>query len=640
MNSPSIKHEGWLYGLAFLLAIALRFIALGAAPLTDSEATLALQSLALARGESPLLAPQSAHILFTSVLFAVMESNNFLARFFPALTGSALVLVPLLFRERIKPRPAVILALLLAIDPLLVAFSRTAGGTILAVTFLLAAAGFWMNKRAIPAGLFAALALLSGPALWAGILSLALAWGIVQATKPKSTETPPPTSNPESSISSLSPQPSDSPILQSFDSTQDQSPVSNLPPQSSNSPILQSFDSTQDQSPVSSLPPQSSNSPILQSSVSSSQFLISFIATLLLCGTLFFLAPNGLSAALASIPAYFSGWVAQAGITPSRMSLTFLLYEPLGILLAALAILRAIRANGKRAKRLAIWLGVALLLAVFYRQPAALVWVVIPLLALAALELSRVFEIRREEYAEVGIVVLAILILLVYISFTVSNLALNPFSQPATLPLIGTVDNPPLAVLISSFAILLVCIALIALGWSARIARLGTTIALTAFVSLYTLAVAWGASGLRYPDGFELWMTDSKPVQPELLLASVKDISEFSLGHDQSQPVLIVGIDSPALEWTLRNHSVGVVSSLDPQTSPPLFITPVMDNPGLPAAYRGQDFTWRSQPQWEIAQTTDWISWLVFRKLPAENETIILWARDDLFPDARTSGQP
>jgi hypothetical protein len=135
-------------------------------------------------------------------------------------------------------------------------------------------------------------------------------------------------------------------------------------------------------------------------------------------------------------------------------------------------------------------------------------------------------------------------------------------------------------------------------------------------------------------------MTDSKPVQAELLLASVKDISEFSLGHDQSQPVLIVGIDSPALEWALRNHSVKVVSALDPQTSPPLFITPVMDNPGLPAAYRGQDFTWRAQPQWEIAQSTDWISWLVFRKLPAESETIILWARDDLFPDARSSGQP
>ena len=72
MNSPSLKHEGWLYGLAFLIAIALRFIALGASPLTDSEATLALQSLALARGESPLLEPQSAYILFTAVLFDIM----------------------------------------------------------------------------------------------------------------------------------------------------------------------------------------------------------------------------------------------------------------------------------------------------------------------------------------------------------------------------------------------------------------------------------------------------------------------------------------------------------------------------------------------------------------------------------------
>ena len=128
-----------------LCLLALRFIALGAAPLTDSEATLALQALALARGESPLLAPQSAYILLTSVLFAVTESNNFLARFFPALAGGAIVLVPLLFREQIKPRPAAILALFLAIDPLLVAFSRTAGGTILALTFLLAAVGFWMN---------------------------------------------------------------------------------------------------------------------------------------------------------------------------------------------------------------------------------------------------------------------------------------------------------------------------------------------------------------------------------------------------------------------------------------------------------------------------------------------------------------
>jgi hypothetical protein len=79
----------------------------------------------------------------------------------------------------------------------------------------------------------------------------------------------------------------------------------------------------------------------LQSQFSNPQFLIAFLATLLLCGTLFFIAPNGISAALASIPAYVSGWVAQTDVTPARMLLSFIFYEPLGIFLAALAIVRS-----------------------------------------------------------------------------------------------------------------------------------------------------------------------------------------------------------------------------------------------------------------------------------------------------------
>jgi hypothetical protein len=130
-------------------------------------------------------------------------------------------------------------------------------------------------------------------------------------------------------------------------------------------------------------------------------------------------------------------------------------------------------------------------------------------------------------------------------------------------------------------------------------------------------------------------------VQPDLLLASVDDASEFSLGHDQAQPVTVMGITSPALEWSLRDRPVEVVSTLDLQVAPPLVITPVMTDLGLPAAYRGQDFIWRQRPRWEEIQNPDWIRWLVFRQLPREDEIIILWVRDDLFPDAReTSPQP
>jgi hypothetical protein len=162
----------------------------------------------------------------------------------------------------------------------------------------------------------------------------------------------------------------------------------------------------------------------------------------------------------------------------------------------------------------------------------------------------------------------------------------------------------------------------------------------TIFFGVYSLGAAWGASGYRTPTGIELWTPDPRPLQADLLLASVEDISELSLGHTQSQPVTIMGINSPALEWTLRDHHVEVVTALDPQVAPPIVITPIMDDLGLPSAYRGQDFTWRQGPIWTNIQNPDRLRWFVFRQLPLENETIILWARDDLFPDARENIQP
>ena len=117
MNFSRLKYEGWLYGLAFLIALGFRLIALGATPLTDSEATLAMQALHITQGAHPLLGPQPAYILLTSIFFTVIESTNFMARLIPALVGSILVFAPSYFREQLNPRPALILAFLIAIDP-------------------------------------------------------------------------------------------------------------------------------------------------------------------------------------------------------------------------------------------------------------------------------------------------------------------------------------------------------------------------------------------------------------------------------------------------------------------------------------------------------------------------------------------
>ncbi|HRQ31681.1 MAG TPA: hypothetical protein PLM89_01100, partial [Anaerolineales bacterium] len=474
-----------------------------------------------------------------------------------------------------------ILAFLFAFDPGLVALSRQANGTMLAVTFLLFAWGMWNHKRLIPAGVFAGLALLSGPSLWAGLLTLGLTYLFICGMKPNAAKAQPSLENLEA-------------------------------------PIVN---------------PKSS---ISQLSITNPQLLISIIVAFLLGGTLFFTVPSGLSAALSSLVAYLNGWVAPTTASPGRILFTFFVYESLGVFLAALAIFRALRTNGKRAKRLTIWLGVALLLAAFYRQPAELAWAIVPLLTLSAFELARLFEIQRGEYKEVGIVAVALSILLVYTWFSVSGIALNPYSQfPVALPFFGEVQNARMLALLGSLAIVIACVALAALGWSARIARIGATFAFTVFLGIYAMAAAWGASGLRNPNGVELWSVDPRAIQADLLLASVNDLSEFSLGHPQSQPVIISGVASSALEWVLRNHSVQTAAVLDAQAELPIVITPPMDSLGLTFAYRGQDFLWRGQPQWANLKAQDWLKWLIFRELPMEHETIILWARDNLFPDAR-----
>src|SRR5512135_1605242 len=144
----TFRRETLLYLLALVLGLALRLIALGSLPLTDNEARWALQALGVAQGARPVLGSQSAYTLLTAVFFIIYGgASNFLARLVPALAGSALVLAPALFRDRLKPRPAVILSFCLAFEPGLVALSRQAGSSILAVAFLLLAWGLWRGKH-------------------------------------------------------------------------------------------------------------------------------------------------------------------------------------------------------------------------------------------------------------------------------------------------------------------------------------------------------------------------------------------------------------------------------------------------------------------------------------------------------------
>jgi hypothetical protein len=178
---------------------------------------------------------------------------------------------------------------------------------------------------------------------------------------------------------------------------------------------------------------------------------------------------------------------------------------------------------------------------------------------------------------------------------------------------------------------------MVGLGWSARTARLGSVWGLTLALGIYSLGMAWGGTGLRTPNGWELWWSGKRPAQAELLLQTVNEQSEWSAGDATSQDVTLLDIDSPALEWLLRGRSLRKASTLDLEGDPAIVVSSQSETIGLPIAYRGQDFSWRREPFWDITGIYEWIKWSVFRDLPYDAETVIVWVRNDLFIDTNQS---
>ncbi len=141
-----------LYGVIALVGVLLRFVLLGNAPLAPFEAANSWSAwlAATATPVADVPAVQSALLYgLQSLLFFVAGGSDWLARLAPALAGVAVVLLPWFWRSWLGRVPALALALLFAVDPWLVAFSRTADGVSLTIFLaLLTMVAFWQRHEA------------------------------------------------------------------------------------------------------------------------------------------------------------------------------------------------------------------------------------------------------------------------------------------------------------------------------------------------------------------------------------------------------------------------------------------------------------------------------------------------------------
>jgi hypothetical protein len=582
----NIEHT--LYALIFLLALGVRLARLGAFPLSNFEAGWALTALDLSvgRGREAQVAigPNPGYWLGTGLLFSLLGDTEAVARLWPALAGAALVFLPLCFRRQLSQGAALIVALGLALDPGLVAISRTAGGGMPALVFGLFALGAMNLRKPFLAGLLGGLALLSGIDILTGALGLALAWGFAWL------------------LGKVRVQPSG------------------------------------DEEETST---QVATTSLLRPS------LYVMGGALLFLGTLFFWRPQGLGALASTLPAYLDGWTSPAGIPAGipalRLPVALLVYQPLAVIFGVAGALRGWfggEGRSRTSQLLSLWALAALALAMLYpaRQVGDLIWVLVPLWALTAIELDHYLG---QELTFPGWLIslgqaafLCILVTFAWMNLlSLENLLSYNVAQQslrnASILIVGALALGALTAL------------LVTIGWSWEVARRGLIWATCIMCGIFMLAGLMGASQVRPGSVAELWNRAPAGGDDDLFQKTMQDLSDWSSGIADKLDV-VVQADSPSLRWVLRDWDKARYSSeLEVNETPSIIITTLgQETPSLEEIYRGQDFAWEVYPDWGGVLPPDLLRWLAFREAPVIRNQVILWARSDIFPGGSLVSQP
>jgi len=585
-KSQKLTVEIVLYSLAFLLALSLRLLNLGAAPLSDQEAGWALQALQIARPEiaaaSQGSGAQPAYIILTGLTFIFLGANDFLARFWPALAGALLVWAPYCFRRDLGRSAAVLLAFGLALDPGLTTVSRQAGGPMLALSFSLLALGLWRARQPIWAGVTGSLALLSGPAILPGAIGLAAALLAEGALRQRRLR------------------------LHAADPLQDHHELSNPEP-------TLSFFSRREVGMA----------------------WVAGLSAFLLVGSGLGRFPQGLAGFFASLIAYFQGWAIPSNISPSTILLALFTFELLAIIFATIGVINQIGRDERTAEGAAIqpglliWAAASLLLTLLYpgRQVSDLIWSIVPIWAVAAAALAAYLP---QEKPHIMVFLQACLVMILAALFY-NTLIAPDLIATATIPW----NILRLVVLAGILALGILTSTLVALGWSWEISRDGLIWSLAVTLLIYSTNALWGAAQLRPNQPAELWGAPPGTGQARLAQSTLRDLSNWATGMQNSIDILSL-VDTPSLRWFLRDYpNARFSSAIDRDNLPDVLITRLeAETPGVSETYRGQDFVWWTLPGWSGGIPPDFIRWLTFRRAPITYQYIILWARNSLFPGA------
>ncbi len=579
----AITVETVIYCVAFLVAVGLRWIELGTAPLSSDEAPQAVAAWSLVTPGAPSVGVIESPLVFggAAVSIVIAGASNAAARFVPMLAGVALVFSPLALRRRLGRLPTLLAVLLLAVSPVAVVGSRRVDGVgfamlalVLGLTVLDEYLGGRSRRSLFFVGIALGIALLADYGTLVALLSMLLGIGFAFLTDEER-------------------------ILTA-------------------EALNQALRDLPWRVPVASL-----------------------LGTLGVLGTLFFLAPGGLGA-LADQLSQFAGGFARRPPGAPYTGLVLLIYEPLLLLFGLIGAWLASQSARPWWRFLAGWGVGAILLNLIYPGSLPLhgLWSVVPLAMLGGLAIERLFQLEsggpRWGNWAYAVAILAFFAL-TFASVSHHLRAPQVISMPPGVPPDQAVFNLPFDLIL--VLIWLILIIVLGLMFTSTWGPYTTLHGLGTGLLILGLTLSFGQSGAivftRATSPYEL--LNPLPAQPALdvLVETAGEVSELATGNPRDASITVQAQPDSALAWALLGFKdLAFVERVDPTVESIMVITPAeMADPALGSSYVGQDFV--IVRHWNLGGLSAGkaLQWVFYRTAdtPASEARVILWVREDVY---------
>ncbi len=154
-------------------------------------------------------------------------------------------------------------------------------------------------------------------------------------------------------------------------------------------------------------------------------------------------------------------------------------------------------------------------------------------------------------------------------------------------------------------------------------------------LAIYIFSTGWRVSGISNSGQTEMIGPARSMSQIDLIDKTISELSNWTAGSSTGIQISVVGLNSKALEWGLKdypnsNYPSGASLSMNTHRSS---LPPMDESFNFQDQYRGQDFVFESNFDWQSFEPMDWISWLVHRKDSTTDQLAIVFGREaDLFP--------